>query len=100
MQRRPVPHFAVGDTCYSRSEDVKVYNEDGKEIVAKDNSVSLLRKTDPSRAYFGCHTDISIPYDELGSITAYDKQGNAFTRIIEKGRFVLAGCEELNKPLE
>ena len=93
------PHFAVGDTCYSRSEDVKVYNEDGKEIVAKDNSVSLLRKTDPSRAYFGCHTDITIPYDELGSITAYDKEGNAYP-IIEKGRFVLSGCEELNKPLE
>ena len=93
------PHFAVGDTCYSRSEDVKVYNEDGKEIVAKDNSVSLLRKTDPSRAYFGCHTDITIPYDELGSIIAYDKEGNAYP-IIEKGRFVLAGCEELNKPLE
>ena len=91
------PHFAVGDTCYSRSEDVKVYNEDGKEIVAKDNSVSLLRKTDPSRAYFGCHTDITIPYDELGSIIAYDKEGNAYP-IIEKGRFVLAGCEELNRP--
>ena len=91
------PHFAVGDTCYSRSEDVKVYNEDGKEIVAKDNSVSLLRKTDPSKAYFGCHTDITIPYDELGSIIAYDKEGNAYP-IIEKGRFVLAGCEELNKP--
>lgn len=93
------PHFAVGDTCYSRSEDVKVYNEDGKEIVAKDNSVSLLRKTDPSRAYFGCHTDITIPYDELGSIIAYDKEGNAYP-VIEKGRFVLAGCEELNKPME
>ena len=91
------PHFAVGDTCYSRSEDVKVYNEDGKEIVAKDNSVSLLRKTDPSKAYFGCHTDITIPYDELGSIIAYDKEGNAYP-IIEKGRFVLAGCEELNRP--
>lgn len=93
------PHFAIGDTCYSRSEDVKVYNEDGKEIVAKDNSVSILRKTDPSKAYFACHTDITIPYDELGSITAYDKEGNAHT-IIEKGRFVLAGTEELNAPFD
>lgn len=93
------PHFAVGDTCYSRSEDVKVYNEDGKEIVAKDNSVSILRKTDPSKAYFACHTDITIPYDELGSITAYDKAGNAYT-IIEKGRFVLKGTEELNVPFD
>lgn len=93
------PHFAVGDTCYSRSEDVKVYNEDGKEIVAKDNSVSILRKTDSSKAYFACHTDITIPYDELGSIIAYDAVGNAYT-IIEKGRFILEGTEELNVPFD
>lgn len=93
------PHFAVGDTCYSRSEEVKVYNEDGKEIVARDNSISLLRKTDPSKAYFGCHTDITIPYDELGSIIAYDDNGNAYP-IIQKGRFVLEGCEKLNEPFD
>ena len=93
------PHFAVGDTCYSHSEEVKVYNEDGKEIVARDNSVSILRKTDPSKAYFGCHTDITIPYDELGSIIAYDDAGNSYPSIRE-GRFVLKGCEELNKSFE
>lgn len=93
------PHFAVGDTCYSRSEDVRVYNEDGKEIVAKDNSVSILRKTEPSKAYFGCHTDITIPYDELGSIIAYDYDKNAYP-IIENGRFVLEGTQELNKAFE
>ena len=93
------PHFAVGDTCYSRSEEVRVFNEDGKEVVAKDNSVSILRKTEPSKAYFACHTDITIPYDELGSIIAYSKDGEAFS-IIEKGRFVLAGTEELNVPLD
>ena len=26
-----------------------------------------------SKAYFNCHTDITIPYSELGSIIAYDK---------------------------
>lgn len=93
------PHFAVGDTCYCRSEEVRVCNEDGKEVVAKDNTVSLLRKTDPSKAYFACHTDITIPYDELGSIIAYSKEGTAFP-IIENGRFVLAGTEELNEPFE
>ena len=86
------PHFAVGDTCYARSEEVRIYNEDGKEIVAKDNSVSILRKTEPSKAYFACHTDITIPYDELGSIIAYSREGEAYP-IIEKGRFVLAGTE-------
>lgn len=89
------PHFAVGDTCYSRCEDIKVYNENGKEIMARDNSVSLLRKTDPAQAYFGCHTDITIPYDELGSIICYDGKGNQYPIIME-GRFVLEGCEELN----
>ena len=93
------PHFAVGDTCYARSEDVRVYNEDGKEVIAKENSISRLRKADPSKAYFACHTDITIPYDELGSIVAYDRSGVAYP-IIECGRFVLAGTEELNDALE
>ncbi len=93
------PHFAVGDTCYARSEEVQVYNEDGKEVIAKENSISRLRKTEPSKAYYACHTDITIPYDELGSIIAYDRDGVAYP-IIEKGRFVLAGTEELNDALE
>lgn len=93
------PHFAVGDTCYSRAEDVRVYNEDGKEIVAKDNSISILRKTDAAKAYFACHTDITLPYDELGEIIACYKDGRKCA-IIENGRFVLEGTEELNKALD
>lgn len=93
------PHFAVGDTCYSREENVTLYNEDGREIVAKDNSVSLLRHTDPSKAYFACHTDITIPYDELGAIRACYADGSKCT-IIENGRFVLAGTEELNRAFD
>ena len=38
------PHFAVGDTCYSHAEDTAVYNPNGKEIIARDNEKSLLRK--------------------------------------------------------
>ena len=93
------PHFAVGDTCYSWSEDTAVYNPDGKEIIARDNEISILRKEDISKAYFGCHTDITIPYDELGSICVPGKNGEKIS-IIEDGRFVLAGTEELNKPFE
>lgn len=93
------PHFAVGDTCYSHAEDVKVYNPNGKEIIARDNEVSIQRKTDASKAYFGCHTDITIPYNELGEIVAVTEDGERIT-IIENGRFVLAGCEELNKPFD
>ena len=29
-----------------------------------------MRKEDVSQAYYGCHTDITIPYEELGAIPA------------------------------
>lgn len=93
------PHFAVGDTCYSHAEEVSVYNPDGKEIIARDNEISLLRKSDESKAYFQCHTDITIPYDELGLIYAQKANGEQI-RILENGRFVLPGCEELNRALD
>ena len=93
------PHFAIGDTCYSRSEDIVVFNPNGKEIISRDNEVSLLRKTQPEKAYFNCHTDITIPYDEIGSISAIHSDGKEI-KIIENGRFVLEGCEELNKPFD
>ncbi len=89
------PHFALGDTCYSHAEDVPVYNTDGKEIIARDNEVSLLRKTDMDKAYFQCHTDITIPYDELGLLCGIKADGTQ-VNIIENGRFVLKGCELLN----
>ena len=93
------PHFAVGDTCYSWEEDRPVYNPDGKEIIARDNEISEMRKDDVSLAYFGCHTDITIPYDELGSISVIQDDGDLIP-IIEEGRFVLPGTEELNIPLD
>lgn len=92
------PHFAVGDTCYSWSEDVRVYNPDGKEIIAKDNEISIKRKEDVKEAYFACHTDITIPYDEISEITAVSKDKK--TTIIKDGRFVLEGTELLNEALE
>ncbi len=93
------PHFAVGDTCYSWAEDTAVYNPDGKEIIARDNEMSILRREDPAKAYLGCHTDITIPYEELGSIRAVKADGTEIS-IIEDGRFVLPGTEELNIPLD
>lgn len=93
------PHFAMGDTCYQGSEDVRVYNPDGKEIVAKENSVSALRKSTPEKAYFYCHTDITIPYDELGELSAVKKDGTKI-ELIRDGKFVLPGTEVLNEPLK
>lgn len=90
------PHFAVGDTCYSHSEEMRIYNPNGKEIVAKENDFSRCRKTEPEKAYFNCHTDITIPYDEIGEIACYDREGNK-TVLIENGRFILGGTEMLNQ---
>ena len=93
------PHFAVGDTCYKRSEEHAVYNPDGKEIVARENEVSRLRDSKPEEAYYNCHTDITIPYDELDSITGIRLDGTKI-EIIKDSRFVLPGTEELNKALQ
>ena len=92
------PHFAVGDTCYSYSEDSQLFNPDGKEIVAKDNECSILRKSDDekNKAYFNCHTDITIPYEEIGGIYSVHSDGTKVA-IIENGRFVLEGTQKLNE---
>lgn len=92
------PHFAFGDTCYSMDEDTKTYNPDGKEIVAKDNEVSIKRlsndEEEVAKAYFGCHTDVTIPYYELNDVAAVSENGEVL--IIHDGKFVLEGTEELN----
>ena len=92
------PHFAVGDTCYSFAEDSPMYNPDGKEVIARDNEISLLRKEDMSKAYFSCHTDITVPYSELGDIVAVGKDGSRIT-LIRQGRFALEGTQGLNEAL-
>ena len=56
------PHFAVGDTCYSHAEDVAVYNPDGKEIVARDNEISVLQKRRSGQGIF------QLPYGYHDSI--------------------------------
>lgn len=93
------PHFAIGDTCFSHEEDMHTYNPDGKEMKCKENDFSKLRNTEPAQAYFNCHTDITIPYNELGDITVHQNNGGII-KIIENGKFVLPGTEELNKALD
>ncbi len=92
------PHFAVGDTCFSHEEELVTYNPDGKQMIAKENDFSKLRHTDSRKAYFNCHTDITIPYDELGDICVHTKEGQIIP-IIRQGRFVLPGTEVLNNVL-
>lgn len=89
------PHFALGDTCYRESEDHAVFNPDGKEIIARDNEISLLRKTDLAKAYMNCHTDITIPYNELAEICVLRADGTRIP-LLKDGEFVIAGAEGLN----
>lgn len=93
------PHFALGDTCYSYEEDVKVYNPDGKEIVARENEVSRKRHSNIKDAYFQCHTDITIPYDELLEIVAVSADNSLRLPIISNGLFEIECAGELNKSL-
>ncbi len=93
------PHFAIGDTCYQMSEDLKVYNPDGKEIVARENEISFLRKTEPAKAYFNCHTDITLPYDEILEISVCREDGSIIP-IIKDTRFVLEGTLALNEAFD
>ncbi|MGL5259345.1 MAG: aminopeptidase [Lachnospiraceae bacterium] len=87
------PHFAVGDTCYSREEASITKNPNGKIIIAKENSISAKKE------YYNCHTDITIPYDELGELFVTTKAGEKI-EIIKNGKFILKDCEELNKPFD
>ncbi len=94
------PHFAIGDTCYSHEEDAPHPSfVNGKEMIAVENEKSATRKDDPVGAYTQKHMDITLPYDMLQSIAAVAKDGTR-TLIIQSGRFVVPGTEELNIPLD
>ena len=68
-------------------------------MVARDNECSIRRKENVAEAYFNCHTDITIPYDELGEIAVVCGDGRR-TALIKDGRFVLPGTEKLNENLQ
>ncbi|NQU06030.1 MAG: leucyl aminopeptidase, partial [Calditrichaeota bacterium] len=90
--------FAIGDTCFSFEEDKPVFNRlDKKEITARENEKTALRKTNINEAYTYRHTDISIPYESIDFIAAVAKDGERI-EIIRDGRFVLEGTEVLNEP--
>lgn len=91
------PHFAIGDTCFGFAEDLPVYNMlDKKEIIARDNEKSILRKEDINKAYTNVHTDITLPYEGIEFISVVTEKGE-YIDIIRDGRFVLKGTEKLNE---
>ncbi len=87
------PHFAIGDTCYSHSEEVPVKNPDGREMVAKHNEKSLEGK------YYNCHTDITLPYGDIGGLWAVMEDGSRIA-LLEEGRFVPDLAQPLNVALD
>ena len=76
-----------------------MYNFDGKEVIARDNECSMKRKSNPEQAYFNCHTDITIPFEELAAIYVVQADGKQYD-IIKDGHFVVEGTEFLNIPLD
>ncbi len=94
------PHFAIGDTCYAMSEGKRVFNKlDSKEVVARENEKTALRKTRPEEAYTYRHQDITVPYESIKFIKAVPRNGKGID-IIRNGRFVLPGTKVLNKPFK
>jgi len=94
------PHFAIGDTCFSWSEDTPLYNHlNKKRLTAVENEKTALRKNSEDDAYTNVHMDITLPYESIEFITAVTKDGQK-TDIIRNCRFVLPGTEELNIPLD
>ncbi|MEZ7893518.1 MAG: aminopeptidase [Candidatus Wallbacteria bacterium] len=92
------PHFAIGDTCYMFVEDIPIYNPlNKKEITARENERTALRKKNIDKAYTNVHVDITLPYESIGVIEAC-AAGAVPVKIIENGRFILKGTEKLNEP--
>lgn len=94
------PHFAVGDTCYTWSEDSQKPSPiTGKTMIAVDNEKTIQRKKDPSLAYTNKHTDVTLPYSSLDSISVVHPGGREVF-IIKGGRFILPGTEMLNDAID
>jgi leucyl aminopeptidase (aminopeptidase T) len=94
------PHFALGDSCAARKEDLTIHNQiNDKIFVATDNEKSILRKTNAAEAYTNKHTDITLAFDSIEFITVITHNEERID-IIRDGRFTLKGTQDLNKALE
>lgn len=83
-----------------------------KKSWQKKTNVPPFEKKIRRSAYFNCHTDITIPYEELSRIAAVTAQTvevpimndvaeeRVEIPILLDGRFVLEGTLKLNEPFE
>ena len=80
------------------SDEIKTNNEiEGmNDNILEIHEVTHNKNSVSKEKYFHCHTDITIPYDELSLIEIVRKD-NTTEKIIVDGRFVLPGTEELNE---
>lgn len=78
---------------------LKVYNPDGKEIVARRERDFRLPKRRSGQGVFNCTQTHPFPYEELGELYGVRADGSKIV-IISNGKFVLPGTEELNRALE
>ncbi len=94
------PHFAVGDTCYSWCEDIKVYNPNGK----RDHCQRQFG-IDPQKKKM-CQKHISIAIQILRSrmknwaVLQLLQRIKKEITLLKNGKFVLPGTEILNEPLK
>ena len=66
--------------------------------MARGKELSALRQEDRFKAYYNCHTDITIPYDEIEAVIAYTDKEEIY--IIRDSKFALGDLEELNEMFE
>lgn len=105
MSRMPIllsekmgPHIALGDPCFARGEEAPVHNLlDGKEMTARENEHTARRGEED--VYTNIHTDITLAFEEILRLDGLRADGSRVP-VIRGGRFVLAGTEELNIPLQ
>lgn len=88
-------HIALGDTCFAWAEDAPLFALNGKKVMAKDNEFSIKRKKDTSAAYVNLHYDLTIPYDEIVSITVHTRNGEQID-VVRNGKFVIDELSPLN----
>ncbi len=102
LERMPIllvekmgPHFAIGDPCFARGEESSVYDlYTGKEMVARYNQ-QTKNCVNSDDCYVNFHTDITIPYNQIGILKGVRDDGSEIP-IIENGRFVPNEASLLN----
>ena len=85
--------MALDNLIYDRTIDNVQTIKDLSKMI--DLGMFLEGHIDEEKTYFGCHTDVTIPFDELEVIEVITKDEEIIP-IIKNGRFVLKGTEELN----